>query len=324
MASAYIQPSEMSQTTPPVARLPPEILCHIFSYLSTRPPPHHDSWMWQTVTHVCMSWRAIAIASPLLWTHVDFRSYEWTREFLRRSQSAPLYVHTQDHLLQPGGDLASIHWALEEMPRIRELHLVGHPDTLEAVEEHLLQAAPQLETLTISVTPRGKGHDPAYVLSRDVFDGHAPRLRRLSLRMCCIEPSMPILPGLTHLSMDVPDARGSYHMGTLLEILSQPTRLEAVVIKGAVTDGETRICDTDHGAVSLPRLSSLRLSGSTAACTHLLAHLSIPRSAVRRSSYRILLADNKDDNASDGLDLLDSVERETSDGMGSESIWTVT
>ncbi|KAI0040251.1 hypothetical protein FA95DRAFT_1472499, partial [Auriscalpium vulgare] len=76
----------------PVSRLPPEMLAKIFQFLVlldlewTR-----EGLGWIAVTHVCASWRAIALGCPSLWTNLTFRlGMEWAETMLGRSRGLPL------------------------------------------------------------------------------------------------------------------------------------------------------------------------------------------------------------------------------------------
>ncbi|KAJ7607859.1 hypothetical protein FB45DRAFT_707291, partial [Roridomyces roridus] len=46
----------------PLRRMPPEILAEIFT---SSIPVVSDPWVW---THICSRWRAVAIATPALWS----------------------------------------------------------------------------------------------------------------------------------------------------------------------------------------------------------------------------------------------------------------
>ncbi|KAI0059580.1 hypothetical protein BV25DRAFT_1054039 [Artomyces pyxidatus] len=265
-------------TLSPISRLPPEILSRIFSHLAA--PSLNTPWMWQTVSHVCRRWREVAVFSPLLWTSIDFRSAAWTMEFLQRSQYAPLAVHTGDLLHR---DINSVQWALHEMPRIRELSLSGNTDTLERLEDHLLEESPLLETLSLSATSHGRGFDDCYIVPDGLLAGYAPRLRKLSLSMCRVSPTLPILAGLTHFHASVPDPRGCFPVSDLLALLSMMPLLETLILEHAVPALETTGCTgSEEPVVTLNRLASLQLNDTMASCAYLLSHLRVPASAALR------------------------------------------
>ncbi|CAA7270817.1 unnamed protein product [Cyclocybe aegerita] len=104
----------------PIRRLPPELLCEVFSHLQplsshtpeqvgllSTPPTLgrflHDIF---AISHVCVSWRALALATPSLWTSLppitlqnhktaparDAAALVCLRTVLKRSTAAPLAV----------------------------------------------------------------------------------------------------------------------------------------------------------------------------------------------------------------------------------------
>ncbi|ETW81086.1 hypothetical protein HETIRDRAFT_440612, partial [Heterobasidion irregulare TC 32-1] len=177
-------------TSSPIARLPPELLSLIFSFLSGPSSPtsgrHPAFWAWQTVTYVSRMWRNVALGTPTLWTHIDFQSQTWTTEFLARSKATFLTVKGDIRDEQASIDLADM--VLKELPRIRELSLACNADILTLLEHRLTQPAPFLETLSLVVTHSDRWFRDTYVLPAAAFDGHASRLRELNLRGCVVDP----------------------------------------------------------------------------------------------------------------------------------------
>ncbi|KAJ7610560.1 hypothetical protein DFH06DRAFT_1308685, partial [Mycena polygramma] len=88
----------------PVRRLPPELVCEIFSWTLSQTkssddgPPDQPPW---SLGHICQTWRDIAIHFPLLWRTVSISHFEDRRHQplamlqtqLRRSADALLDVH---------------------------------------------------------------------------------------------------------------------------------------------------------------------------------------------------------------------------------------
>jgi len=68
-----------------IHRLPPEILATVASHLK-------DNASLVVATHACHLWRATLLASPRLWSHLDFENEERALVFLERSKSSPLRV----------------------------------------------------------------------------------------------------------------------------------------------------------------------------------------------------------------------------------------
>ncbi|KAL0957053.1 hypothetical protein HGRIS_003153 [Hohenbuehelia grisea] len=87
----------------PVHRLPPEVLSEILN--ASREPAYHNSldtrrWPWK-YTHVCRTWRAVTITSPLLWSQITIHiignkpaaARDILEVYLRRSGAVPLHIH---------------------------------------------------------------------------------------------------------------------------------------------------------------------------------------------------------------------------------------
>lgn len=89
----------------PIDRLPPEIFSYIFEYVvqpdsdrtvksqkaATERIP--EMWALLALSQVCSRWRAIALQTPTLWTHVDNRHEATLEAYLNRSGTMPLRLH---------------------------------------------------------------------------------------------------------------------------------------------------------------------------------------------------------------------------------------
>ncbi|KAF9492186.1 hypothetical protein BDN71DRAFT_1397071, partial [Pleurotus eryngii] len=71
--------------------LPPEILSTIFGTLH-RDIVQHSYQEWIAVTHVCRTWRNIALDDPLLWSDITVVPTNWIPEAFARSKAAPLHL----------------------------------------------------------------------------------------------------------------------------------------------------------------------------------------------------------------------------------------
>ncbi|TCD71673.1 hypothetical protein EIP91_005439 [Steccherinum ochraceum] len=145
-------------TVIPVARLPSEILSHIFTvyaammknyYVYTqwhRGPPHYN---WIDVTHVCHHWREVALADPRLWADilVAYGQAERVEELLNRSKRANLRVKIDTSAYKWHPTLQRI---AREADRIETLHVIyDDPEKLSVFEEHLSSRLPVLRSLTL-------------------------------------------------------------------------------------------------------------------------------------------------------------------------------
>ncbi|KAJ7192831.1 hypothetical protein GGX14DRAFT_506305, partial [Mycena pura] len=64
--------------------LPPEIVAEIFLLVCEASFLQDSSWI--ACSHVCSSWRQIALDTPLLWAHAVFKSRAWVDACLERSK----------------------------------------------------------------------------------------------------------------------------------------------------------------------------------------------------------------------------------------------
>ncbi|KAL5637278.1 hypothetical protein ACGC1H_001052 [Rhizoctonia solani] len=109
--------------TPPINKLPSEILATIMQIVTSYAPccwrgemPYTNNPALRypdTLTHVCSRWRQVAIHSRNLWSHVDIPirdvSYSRVTTFLNRAGQSPLSLHLSDeHDKLTGGSLVSL------------------------------------------------------------------------------------------------------------------------------------------------------------------------------------------------------------------------
>ena len=96
----------------PISKLPPEILTSIFLFYkeSYREASdmrdcslaEKDATAWQSVSHVCQHWRAVALNCTTLWSIINLQiasRSDCLSEFLLRSKNAPLTI-TEAELLK--------------------------------------------------------------------------------------------------------------------------------------------------------------------------------------------------------------------------------
>ncbi|KAI0041978.1 hypothetical protein FA95DRAFT_1639067, partial [Auriscalpium vulgare] len=87
--------ADARNTYSPTSRLPPEVLAYVFEWLILVSPADVEGrlgWI-ESVTHVCRSWREVALGRPALWRRISFTiGLEWAKEMLARAKSAPLVI----------------------------------------------------------------------------------------------------------------------------------------------------------------------------------------------------------------------------------------
>ena len=275
-------------TFSPIARLPPELLSLIFSFLngpSSRTSGRHPvSWPWQTVTYVSRMWRNVALGTPTLWTHIDFQSQTWTTEFLARSKAALLTVKGDIRDEQVSIDLADM--VLKELPRTRELSLACNADILTLLEHRLTQPAPFLETLSLVVTHSDRWFRDTCVLPAAAFEGHASRLRELNLRGCVVDPTASFLSSVTHFHLQDLHAHDVTFMVDPFVMLTAMPRLQTLILEDAfpasVRCATSPRIELPH--IILRHLTLLQLKGSVLFVAQFVQRLQIPSDTAIRIS----------------------------------------
>lgn len=168
----------------PANKLPDEILSRIASFLSLRQRLH--------ALRVCRKWHNLLLRHTKLWSSLSIQLHrhrvQWLPTLsmlLDRSGSHPLSLHLRclpdpspQSAAQQQEQLFALQRALllvqKHMPRMRSLFLTAHGVSMWL--PLLAQRAPLLEEFCILDT--GAGGPP---LPADLFDGFAPRLRRLQV-----------------------------------------------------------------------------------------------------------------------------------------------
>ncbi|KAI0320584.1 hypothetical protein OF83DRAFT_1104200 [Amylostereum chailletii] len=192
----------------PVSSLPPEILLEIFDILRDVWPysidvitdqdndGSSDGLGWIRVTHVCHSWRQIALNCATLWRHVHYTKLTrpWANELLLRSRLAPLDID----VLADSGYRASFQPTEffqqvidEHSQRLRDLILFGRdiPSFIKMIPSS--SRFPVLESLQLE--NRG---EPCEVALQDAFAASLPRLKWLDIT--------DIIPALTPCTTPFP------------------------------------------------------------------------------------------------------------------------
>ncbi|RDB25736.1 hypothetical protein Hypma_006082 [Hypsizygus marmoreus] len=261
----------------PIARLVPEVLCHVFEYVRTA-YLHAKSyggrgitmrWVW--VSYVCSGWRSIALGCPRLWNTIDM-SYgnTWVREMITHSRGSPLYItgSLYESNVETLQSLLPRHIA-----RLRKLSLSSrsHPGLFQLLDELPASSAPLLEHLSITLSP-------AHSLPTNVFSSgkSGSQLQQLSLHNCFFRwdlmMPMPVLTSL-HVSYDSPMAVKP-RVGQIvaaLECMPHLEVLELMCIQFSIMDDGLK--RPDQRTVHLPYLTFLRiLDSSLDECCKLLDH----------------------------------------------------
>ena len=284
----------------PISKLPPELLSAIFTdvatHRSTGEPLRSRSgtasaippYRWITLTHVCHSWRIIALNTPRLWSRIFLTRHDATCEVLARSKKAPLWVTANlSYLDEPRRVLLDV--IMKESSRLKELSVTGPTRLLENLYPRWTGQATLLESLSLSDdTVFDSVSMPLFVEYPSfpmVFQGTTPNLRHLNVRHVAIGWDNPLfcstLTSLTVLSRFHSTPRlGNF--GQLLQALGNMSRLESLELDEAiphVDEDPASAFTTPLQRVTLPNLRQLCISSDAVNCTHFLSFVTLPPTA---------------------------------------------
>lgn len=189
------------------SRLPPELLCFIFSHL--------DIWTRIIVSHVCSNWRYVTLNDPSLWTSLTTESanpspegtaaarlrlsVEALETLLPRSAMLPVsigLVHFTGSNFLEMSTLVCRH--LQHMQRLCAT-LLDHCVYHDVLKMFTSATAPVLTTLELTVP------NPPWtiMLPSQLFLGTAPLLRNLTLGGIHIPSSCGALASVTNATLSV-------------------------------------------------------------------------------------------------------------------------
>lgn len=271
-------------TRAPINKLPPELFSYIFEYAVQ---PNGDrtvkSGKWATgripemrrlltLSQVSSRWRAIALDTQTLWTHIDTRNKATLEAFLTYSQSKPLRLH------MPTGRTSYLHRLLEQHGhRVRRFDFVETPGV--GGRHPPLHLLPHLECLTVGSEcdwRPDEEHD-ASGWSRMRSD-----LKALALQPYCSRMPGDSFPRLTHLHLSRFHERmpGVEAMDYLVTLLRRTPVLQFLQLSGLELE-------SFFTSVSPPiALNSLRaltcLDSDMGAALRFLESLELPQNALVR------------------------------------------
>ncbi|TFY79699.1 hypothetical protein EWM64_g4313 [Hericium alpestre] len=261
--------------------LPPEVLGRVFHFLDKKIYLSSKIKLgWIRVTHVCRFWRETALQHPALWSEVtDELGPKWTTEMLLRVKSAPM-SYSQCFFKRIKQDKAIADRVIAaHLFHMHHLSIIEPISVMTPILEAIITfPAPILE----SVCLKGDSSraDQMSVLPSDIFNGHAPILRRLELWRIQVPWSAPILRGLTHLYIDnthyhPPPTDGDVTLYTqFFRALREMSALEDLYLSNCLP-AEPRDPPSIQ-TVMLPRVQKLTLcSGFTVECAGVVKHLAI-------------------------------------------------
>lgn len=275
----------------PIERLLNELLAHIFSLGA-----EDDAMFPVNVSHVCRAWRRLALHTPSVWRRIalDSRLEMWSQRILRAKactldiQLAPRALALHGMLYKTTFDARTVqlyfHLVIPLIERWRTLEI-----QFETYAPYLWNAAlsaccahsssvhaPHLRELCL-VYP---GNDDTKEFA--LFDGNAPRLRRVTLLGIRLAWTPSLFHNLTYLDYTHHGFTGGHEAASeVLHILQVSARLEELRLAFPWRiDGADPYADSSLRPVTLSCLSTLVVSIEgpevPSALLLVLLHLSLP------------------------------------------------
>ncbi|KAI0766629.1 hypothetical protein BD413DRAFT_569176 [Trametes elegans] len=290
-AQAIIDLKGRLNTMTTIARLPPELLSEVFMHVvrdsyDTRQQSYHPYYgasrfyAWVEISHVCRSWRSIALNTPRLWGHLILTRKSVVDHVLPRSKKAPLLVCAS--ILSANDERARIlEEVMQESSRLKELRLSGPARLVQEFCTKIKEPANLLETMVLSdssSTPYGYNLGDSSI-PVTLFQGQLSRLRHLEIRRLVFSWKLPVFSAsITRLvlfgRMDSYSLMGAFdHMLDALDTMPNLQHLELDDAIPRLPD-DAKTLSTPQRSVTLSRLQRLVLSGTCLDCANLIHHLS--------------------------------------------------
>ncbi|KAL7280717.1 hypothetical protein ACG7TL_005659 [Trametes sanguinea] len=274
-----------------VARLPPELLSEIFLHLAEMSynevgSSYHPAYVsarfyaWVTVTHVCRSWRSVALSTPRLWGHIVLTRSSIVEDVLARSKKAPLRI--TGYLMSSHDEKAKmLKSIMQESSRIKELRLSGPASSFRDLFPKMMEPATILETVVLSDCSHGAPFINANDINQPMFRPELlPRMRELEIRRLIFRwDSYTLSPQITRLTLsgrlDSQSLLGTF--GSLLSTLDQMPNLEHLELEDAIPrlPDTTKTLPAPERTLSFPRMRRLILIGTSLDCGNLLNHINV-------------------------------------------------
>ncbi|KAF9483426.1 hypothetical protein BDN70DRAFT_873935 [Pholiota conissans] len=262
----------------PINEIPVEILCLIFESGTEA-----DVFFPITISHVCREWRQIALHMPSLWRRIELGHEDrmW-RERIRRAQGCPLDIQLlpsrQTRFGRRSQDLNpyTVNWHMHIVqPYIQQwrslhIHFAEYSSYLwKAALAACTTAAHTLEEL--SLIYRHNDDIQEFLL----FDGYAPRLRRVTVDGIRLLWTPSLFANLTYLDYTHHGFTSGYEaVQDVIYLLSVSSRLIELRVhfpRGQIARLSSRH-DSVTNHVTLPHLRVLHLTSNGSDIPFELAH----------------------------------------------------
>ncbi|KAF4563803.1 hypothetical protein EYR36_003045 [Pleurotus pulmonarius] len=236
------------------ADLPPEVLSQIFEcvahkpFMEVEPPRAFYTWI-KEVTHICRSWRSVALATPRLWSSVYLFRREWAELVLQRTKSVPLdLIFSKPHgMIETDTDLIRVAFTRPEHIRSLDISFVTEKvnPALELIAS-LVSDTPATQLQRLHLSSRWQwGVVPDALFSQS-------RLQHLTLKNCIVTLNTPRFSRLRSMHL-VQDLRKATWMD-LLGALSTMHELKALSLEDNVNSED----EGEHGWTRIIQMPSLQ------------------------------------------------------------------
>lgn len=267
-----VREQDEHKSTPlhPIARLPSEVLSLVFLNCLPHAPTFSPKSAPLLLTHVCSSWRALALSTPALWDTLTIPAPEATgflatdirlvEVFLRRSGTRRLNIDL-------GIAAGEIPWQRSEHHQNRLIEaLIPHAWRIKTLEN--VTSAQLLQRFTLSRLPNLEhllvtdDDDPKFRLVRYPSEARFPEslqvldLHRTTLNLQRLSPPS----SLSELYVRSPVGLGCISVASALTLLSTLSSLESCSLDISIPSDATMAHSLGHlPRATMPRLTELRL-----------------------------------------------------------------
>ncbi|VDB92116.1 unnamed protein product [Peniophora sp. CBMAI 1063] len=281
-------PFPPSPSTPPPKRvppnlintaLPPELLLSIFTLLTHSIADHGAHWSyspsWLSLTHVCRTWRSLALSSPLLWTRISFSrsTGDLANAMLSRSGDAELDIAYGDRLARMPPLQLYTALSPRHLRRTSYLRLNVTRALLAHLAARLPPDAPSLRRLHIDLVDGMHAPGAGHALP-GIANLHAGELRVLILDGVPIPSSAPLLTHshlLTELVISGIPRPARWSVSSALLLLSHTPHLKRLSLIHAIEEDYPD--DAPASPLSLVHLERATIHAPTPAVSSFLSSL---------------------------------------------------
>ncbi|KAJ8496217.1 hypothetical protein ONZ45_g12548 [Pleurotus djamor] len=262
-----------------IGQLPDEVLSTIFILMrddALSSPSPAGKLTWLNISPVCRHWRQLSLATPALWSYIDFTNLDCAEAMMQRSKAVPLSVKitlagdsSGDRLWELASD------AISRMP-LREIDIETpeYGEMLQLLEQRQFRPVPSLQSLKLTCLTIEEDYD----LVEWSWYG-VPSLVRLELVNTPIPEYFEVFPNLRILKINPPEL---FSVEETVDILRYTPRVEELSLASLHGDPY----GPPPEVVNLPYLRSLELRAHDERVARIFGYLSFPPFASSLLSFR--------------------------------------